>query len=77
VTASSTEGAGFAAGNVVDGDAATRWSSAFADPQWISVDLGSDDVSFAQVPARHVRVYGTQRATPYGYSLWEMEVYGT
>ncbi|MBB4936920.1 hypothetical protein FHR32_001225 [Streptosporangium album] len=26
--------------------------------------------------ARHVRVYGTQRATVWGYSLWETEVYG-
>ncbi|MFJ4440356.1 discoidin domain-containing protein [Streptomyces sp. NPDC088923] len=27
--------------------------------------------------ARYVRVYGTQRATQYGYSLWEFQVYGT
>jgi beta-glucanase (GH16 family) len=26
---------------------------------------------------RYVRMYGTQRATPYGYSLWEFQVYGT
>lgn len=26
---------------------------------------------------RYVRVYGTARATPYGYSLWELSVYGT
>ena len=26
--------------------------------------------------ARYVRMYGTQRATPYGYSLWEFGVYG-
>ncbi|MDQ1540704.1 MAG: hypothetical protein QOH29_1430, partial [Actinomycetota bacterium] len=26
---------------------------------------------------RYVRVYGTARATPYGYSLWEFQVYGT
>ncbi|MFI0720364.1 glycoside hydrolase family 3 C-terminal domain-containing protein [Streptomyces sp. NPDC021224] len=25
---------------------------------------------------RYVRVYGTQRATQYGYSLWEFQVYG-
>ncbi|MER5325654.1 PQQ-dependent sugar dehydrogenase [Streptosporangium roseum] len=119
VTASSTEGAGFAAGNVVDGNAGTRWSSGFSDPQWVSVDLGSvrqvsrvrlqweaaygkayrvetsvdgvswsqvhstvagdggaDDIAFPAVGARHVRVYGTQRATVWGYSLWELEVYG-
>jgi hypothetical protein len=27
--------------------------------------------------ARYVRMYGTQRATGYGYSLWEFQVYGT
>jgi len=26
--------------------------------------------------ARYVRIYGTQRNTGYGYSLWEVEVYG-
>ncbi|HYF61821.1 MAG TPA: cellulase family glycosylhydrolase, partial [Herpetosiphonaceae bacterium] len=26
---------------------------------------------------RYVRVYGTQRGTPYGYSLWELALYGT
>ncbi|GAA2810129.1 discoidin domain-containing protein [Kitasatospora sp. CM 4170] len=40
-TASSTENAALAAGNAVDGDPGTRWSSAFADPQWLQVDLGS------------------------------------
>ncbi|GAA4629815.1 discoidin domain-containing protein [Actinoallomurus vinaceus] len=40
-TASSTENAGFAAANAVDGDTGTRWSSAFSDPQWVQVDLGS------------------------------------
>ncbi|GAA3422725.1 ThuA domain-containing protein [Streptosporangium vulgare] len=119
VTTSSTENGSFAGSNAVDGNGGTRWSSAFSDPQWISVDLGSarqvsrvrlnweaaygrayrietsangttwtqayatttgdggvDDVSFTATSARYVRVYGTQRATPYGYSLWELEVYG-
>src|SRR3569833_3104148 len=40
-TASSSENAGTAAGNAVDGDTGTRWSSAFSDPQWLQVDLGS------------------------------------
>lgn len=31
----------FDAKNVVDGDSKTRWSSEFADPQWIYIDLGS------------------------------------
>ncbi len=120
VFASSAENAGTAATNAVDGNAGTRWSSAFADPQWIFVDLGSvtsitrvrlnweaaygkayqiqtssDSVNWAtikDVPAgvggiedwtglsgsgRYVRMYGTARASAYGYSLWELEVYGT
>jgi len=105
--------------NAVDGNPRTRWSSAFHDPQWITVDLeapvditkvklnwekayatayqiqvSDDDASWNTVVnvtegdggfdehdvsahARYVRMYGTARATPYGYSLWEMEVYGT
>ncbi|MGW0829060.1 discoidin domain-containing protein [Streptomyces prunicolor] len=39
--ASSTDGDDHAAGNVTDGDPGTRWSSAYADDQWIRVDLGS------------------------------------
>ncbi|HEX2290822.1 MAG TPA: discoidin domain-containing protein, partial [Pseudonocardiaceae bacterium] len=41
VTASSTEHAGTPASAAVDGNTGTRWSSAFTDPQWIRVDLGS------------------------------------
>jgi hypothetical protein len=26
--------------------------------------------------ARYVRMYGTERGTPYGYSLYEFKVYG-
>jgi hypothetical protein len=40
-TASSTENAGTSAASAVDGNTGTRWSSAFSDPQWIQVDLGS------------------------------------
>ncbi|MFI6327565.1 discoidin domain-containing protein [Micromonospora chersina] len=40
-TASSTENAGTPASAAVDGNAATRWSSAASDPQWIRVDLGA------------------------------------
>jgi hypothetical protein len=35
------EGADVPGGNAVDGNAGTRWSSAFSDPQWITVDLGA------------------------------------
>src|SRR6266699_643476 len=34
-TASSAENGGTPAGAAVDGDTGTRWSSAFADPQWL------------------------------------------
>ncbi|GAA4622625.1 hypothetical protein GCM10023196_015580 [Actinoallomurus vinaceus] len=40
-TASSTESVAFPAQNAVDGNLGTRWSSAFSDPQWLQVDLGS------------------------------------
>jgi hypothetical protein len=40
-SASSTENAGTPAGAAVDGNTSTRWASAFSDPQWLQVDLGS------------------------------------
>jgi beta-glucosidase len=115
------------AGLAFDGDPDTRWSSEFADPQWIRVDLGesyplsrvvlnweaacasaytieganidpsinpADESIWTPIaPAitdgaaglreiavsgtyRYVRVHGTARATPWGYSLWSFEVYG-
>jgi beta-glucosidase len=118
-TASSTENAGTPASAAVDGDAGTRWSSAFSDPQWIRVDLGAtatvtqvvlnweaayaaafqiqtsaDGATWTSVystasgtggvqtltvsgTGRYVRMYGTTRATGYGYSLWEFQVYGS
>jgi glucose/arabinose dehydrogenase len=117
-TASSVENAGTPASAAVDGSAGTRWSSAFSDPQWLQVDLGSPatvsrvvlqwEAAYAtafqiQVSAdgtawtsiystttgtggtqsltvngtgRFVRVLGTARATAFGYSLWEFQVYG-
>jgi beta-galactosidase len=36
---------------------------------------GVEKVSFATVSGRYVRMYGQERATPYGYSLYEMQVY--
>ncbi|MDJ0341718.1 family 20 glycosylhydrolase [Streptomyces sp. H10-C2] len=41
VTASSTETPAFPAANAVDGSYGSRWSSAYADPQWLRIDLGS------------------------------------
>lgn len=40
VEASSEESSFLQAGYAVDGNLATRWSSVFRDPQWLSVDLG-------------------------------------
>jgi len=40
-TASSIQGASWPAANATDGSQTTRWSSAFADPQWLQVDLGT------------------------------------
>jgi hypothetical protein len=102
--------------NAVDGNEKTRWSSAFRDGQWLTVDLGavepirrlrlhwedayakqyeiqvSDDgaewktvrkvtstggIEEYEVDAtgRFVRLLGTARATPYGISLWELQVF--
>jgi hypothetical protein len=36
---------------------------------------GTEDIKFAPTSARWVRFYGTKRATPFGYSLWEMRVF--
>jgi beta-glucosidase len=101
-----------------DGDPGTRWSSAPSDPQWLEVDLGSQqqicsvgiewEAAYAtafqvqvsndnstwttvystttgtggnqtfpvSVTARYVRMYGTVRATQFGYSIFEFDVYG-
>jgi len=118
VVVSSVEYGGVEGNYAVDGDASTRWSSIYSDPQWIYVDLGAtytidrvvlnweayasryeiqvsadarswltvftegngndgiDDISFSPASARYVRMLGVQRGTSYGYSLWEIEVYG-
>jgi len=119
VLASSQENAGTPATAAVDGNAGTRWSSQFSDPQWIRVDLGqtaaidqvilvweaayarsfqvqvsSDGSAWTTIfstttgtggtqtlavtgAGRYVRMNGTARATPYGYSLFEFQVFGT
>src|SRR5258708_6907833 len=57
-TASSTENATFPAANAVDGNPSTRWSSAFADPQWLQVDLGAS-ASITQVVLQWEAAYAT------------------
>ncbi|AUG75008.1 hypothetical protein CFP65_0020 [Kitasatospora sp. MMS16-BH015] len=120
-TASSVQsGTNDTAALATDGNPATRWSSAFSDPQWLQVDLGAShtvnevklaweaayatafqiqtspdgtawttvystttgtggvqDLTGLSGTGRYVRMYGTQRATGYGYSLWSFEVYGS
>ncbi|MFG2434092.1 discoidin domain-containing protein [Streptomyces sp. NPDC048508] len=118
-TSSSDENGGTAAANAVDGNTATRWSSAALDTQWLQVDLGSSatitkvvlnweaaygsDYKIQTSPdgntwtdiksvtdgdggtdsldvsgqGRYVRMYGVHRATQYGYSLWEFQVFGS
>ena len=119
VTASSVQpGTPWVAANAVDGNTGTRWSSAFSDPQWLEVDLGTphditkvvldwetayavafqiqvsdDGTTWTDIystttgtggsrtlsvsgTGRYVRMYGTQRATPWGYSLWEFQIFG-
>lgn len=36
---------------------------------------GTEEIKFAPTSARWVRLYGTRRATQFGYSLWEMRVF--
>jgi hypothetical protein len=118
-TASSTENAGTPASAATDGNTGTRWSSAFSDPQWLEVDLGSsqsicgvninweaayasafqiqtsaDNSNWTSIystttgtggtqnltvsgTGRYIRMYGTARATQYGYSIWEFQVFST
>ncbi|MGW6280296.1 discoidin domain-containing protein [Kribbella sp. NPDC055071] len=58
VTASSAEGAGTPATAAVDGDLGTRWSSTFADPQWLQVDLGAT-ATVDQIVLRWEAAYAT------------------
>jgi cysteine-rich repeat protein len=118
--ASSNETSTLVPGNAIDGNTTTRWSSAFANEQWLRVDLGAsrrikrvrlnweaaysanyeiqlassdagpwttvystttgnggiDDITGLDGAARYVRVLAHTRATPYGNSLYEVEVYG-
>jgi len=57
----------------VSNDAST-WSDVYSTT---TGDGGVDDITLsAPASGRYVRMLGTQRATMYGYSLWEFEVYG-
>ncbi|WP_017241882.1 glycosyl hydrolase family 8 [Streptomyces sp. SS] len=52
-------------------DGAT-WSDVYSTS---AGDGATDDLTVSG-SGRYVRMYGTGRGTPYGYSLWEFEVYG-
>jgi hypothetical protein len=53
---------------------ATNWTDAYVTT---TGDGGTDDFSFPAKSGRYVRMYGTQRGSTYGYSLWEFEIYGS
>jgi hypothetical protein len=69
-----------------------KWENAFAEEykvqvsndtvKWITVaqvkegDGGTDEIEFDPVEARYVRVSCSKRATDFGYSIYEFEVYG-
>ncbi|MBN1698546.1 MAG: discoidin domain-containing protein [Spirochaetales bacterium] len=115
---SSDEGEALAPRFLNDGLADTRWSSSWADDQWVYIDLGQvfsvgrivlnwevafglaydiqvsrdaenwetvyhedksdgkiDEFSVGPKDARYVRMYGIKRATQWGFSLWEFEIY--
>jgi beta-glucanase (GH16 family) len=56
----------------VSGDAA-NWTTIYST----TTSDGFKDVINATGTGRYVRMYGTARGGPYGYSLWEFSVYGT
>jgi beta-glucanase (GH16 family) len=53
---------------------ASTWTTIYSTT---TGDGGIDDRTGLSGSGRYVRMYGTQRATVYGYSLWEFEVFGT
>jgi hypothetical protein len=56
---------------------ATTWSAAIASKTGLpAVDHRIDDLTGLNASGRYVRIYGTARATVYGYSIWELQIYG-
>jgi len=53
---------------------AVNWTNIFSTT---TGDGGVDDLTGLSGSGRYIRMNGTVRATPYGYSLWEFEAYGT
>lgn len=50
-----------------------NWTTVYED---YNADGGTDVITFNAVNARYVKMYGIQRATAYGFSFWEFEIYG-
>jgi hypothetical protein len=59
----------------VSNDAVTWSAPVISQTGGIAVDHRIDDLTGFSVSARYVRMYGTARATQYGYSIWELTVY--
>ncbi|MEY9936439.1 discoidin domain-containing protein [Streptacidiphilus sp. MAP5-3] len=55
-------------------DDGTNWTTIYTTT---SGSGGNQDLTGLTGSGRYIRMYGTQRATGYGYSLWEFQVYGT
>ena len=51
---------------------ATNWTSIYSTTTGTE---GVNDLTGLSGTGRYVRMYGTQRGTPYGYSLWEFGVF--
>jgi hypothetical protein len=51
-------------------------ASAWKDLDSIKNNVTTENYIPVTGTARYVRIYGTKRGTVYGYSLWELEVYG-
>lgn len=54
-------------------DDATTWTTIYGTSSGAG---GVERLTGLSGTGRYVRMYGTQRGTQYGYSLWEFEVYG-
>ena len=52
---------------------ATNWTDIFSTTTGTG---GTNDLTGLAGTGRYVRMFGLTRGTPYGYSLYEMEVYG-
>ncbi|MGI5239223.1 discoidin domain-containing protein [Dactylosporangium sp. CA-139066] len=51
----------------------TNWTNIYST----TTGTGGNQTLNVTGSGRYVRMYGTQRATQYGYSLWEFQVYGS